>query len=718
MLELKNIQIQYDQPVVFVENMKFSNGLITTLFGESGSGKTSLLHVLAGKYKIGKGCYFLNNQEVEDINEFARVHISMIQQTPIFLNNMTLKKQLQMQLDLVGSSKKAEELFDKVNLDVNPNSYPANLSGGQKQKFALALALAKETDIWLCDEITAALDQESKVMILDLLKELAVKENKMLILSSHDDIVRDYSDVIYEIKDQHIACVKEVDEKQPLTIRSKEIKSSFKIEKSLFTSYLKKHKFTELMRYVFISIALTFVAIGIHGAKQYTNHFKLFNSFNDVNNNYINYSNDKNSFYDQIDPEFPSELKEKVSQLAEVDGLEDYNALSRFNYYYDVNCFIQDSDDSFDIAEYDYGQINDETIFDYIIHDGNKDIQVEDTRKGKESFIYHGLIVPSYTQMNLDAKCVELVDQEGIYIAEDLFKQFGVNKLKKGMSITLTFNVPVARLKTSNSLYTKVLNKKVEKTFLIRGVVSNRLLSMASNAEYFLDPKQIEEIYQEVNTSITLPESVTFSKESNLSDLEKLGYQEAFLQNLQESLSEEETATVTLTPYHTSMIYVYTKEGTNLNDFKTHLQDLDQKLELNNTVATFDQAKELYTSKEKLMNVYTGIVFVVIIVLSVLYSLMNKKDILQEQATLKQMGMSKKQIVHTGFTSTLLSWIILALMLCLFIFTGYKVAIYYGLIVKAMGYRQALNKSILITVVLSILVILLMDRRRLHDHSD
>ncbi len=718
MLELKNIQIQYDQPVVYIEDMKLRSGLITTLFGESGSGKTSLLHVLEGKYKIKQGHYLFNNQEVKDISEFSRVHISIVQQTPIFLENMTLKKQLQMQLDLVGSSKKVEELFDKVKLDVNPNRFPANLSGGQKQKFALALALAKETDIWLCDEITAALDQESKVMILDLLKELAVKENKMLILSSHDDIVRDYSDVIYEIKDQHIECVKEVDEKQSLTIQSKEIKSSFKIEKNLFASYLMKHKFTELMRYVFISIALTFVAIGIHGAKQYTNHFKLFNSFNDVNNNYINYSNDKNSFYDQIDPEFPSELKEKVSQLAEVDGLEDYNALSRFNYYYDVNCFIQDSDDSFDIAEYDYGQINDETVFDYTIHDGNQDIQVEDTRKGKESFIYHGLIAPSYAQMNLDDKCVELVDQEGIYIAEDLFKQFGVNKLKKGMSITLTFNVPVARLKTSNSPYTKVLNKKVEKTFLIRGLVSNRLLSMASNAEYFLDPQQIEEIYQEVNTSITLPESVTLSKESNLSDLKKQGYQEAFLQNLQESLSEKETATVTLTPYHTSMIYVYTKEGTNLNDFKTHLQDLDQKLELNNTVATFDQAKELYTSKEKLMNVYTGIVFVVIVVLSVLYSLMNKKEILQEQTTLKQMGMSKKQIVHTGFTSILLSWIILALTLSIFVFIGYKIAIYYGLIVKAMGYQQALNKSILIVLVLSVLVTLLMNRRRLHDYSN
>ena len=718
MLELKNIQIQYDQPVVYIEDMKLRSGLITTLFGESGSGKTSLLHVLAGKYRIGKGHYFLNNQEVEDISEFSRVHISIVQQTPIFLENMTLKKQLQMQLDLVGSSKNVEELFDKVNLDVNPNRFPANLSGGQKQKFAFALALAKETDIWLCDEITAALDQESKVMILDLLKELAVKENKMLILSSHDEIVRDYSDVIYEIKDQHIECVKEVDEKQSLTIQAKEIKSSFKIEKNLFTSYLMKHKFTELMRYVFISIALTFVAIGIHGAKQYTNHFKLFNSFNDVNNNYINYSNDKNSFYDQIDPEFPSELKEKVSQLAEVDGLEDYNALSRFNYYYDVICFIQNGNESFNRDAYDYGQINDETVFDYTIHDGNQDIQVEDTRKGKESFIYHGLIAPSYTQMNLDDKCVELVDQEGIYIAEDLFKQFGVNKLKKGMSITLTFNVPVARLKTSNSPYTKVLNKKVEKTFLIRGLVSNRLLSMASNAEYFLDPQQIEEIYQEVNASITLPESVTLSKESNLSDLEKQGYQEAFLKNLQESLSEEETATVTLTPYHTSMIYVYTKEGTNLNDFKTHLQDLDQKLELNNTVATFDQAKELYTSKEKLMNVYTGIVFVVIVVLSVLYSLMNKKDILQEQATLKQMGMSKKQIVHTGFTSIFLSWIILALTLSIFVFIGYKVAIYYGLIVKAMGYQQALNKSILIVLVLSVLVTLLMNRRRLHDYSN
>ena len=175
---------------------------------------------------------------------------------------------------------------------------------------------------------------------------------------------------------------------------------------------------------------------------------------------------------------------------------------------------------------------------------------------------------------------------------------------------------------------------------------------------------------------------------------------------------------MTLTPYHTSMIYVYTKEGTNLNDFKTHLQDLDQKLELNNTVATFDQAKELYTSKEKLMNVYTGIVFVVIVVLSVLYSLMNKKDILQEQATLKQMGMSKKQIVHTGFTSILLSWIILVLTLSIFVFIGYKIAIYFGLIVKAMGYKQALNKSILIVLVLSVLVTLLMNRRRLHDYSN
>ena len=94
MLELKNIQIQYDQPVVYIEDMKLRSGLITTLFGESGSGKTSLLHVLAGKYRIEKGHYLFNNQEVKDISEFSRAHISIVQQTPIFLENMTLKKQL------------------------------------------------------------------------------------------------------------------------------------------------------------------------------------------------------------------------------------------------------------------------------------------------------------------------------------------------------------------------------------------------------------------------------------------------------------------------------------------------------------------------------------------------------------------------------------------------------------------------------------------------
>jgi ABC-type lipoprotein export system ATPase subunit len=97
---------------------------------------------------------------------------------------------------------KIEELLDLIGLENRKNHRPGELSGGEQQKIALATALANNPDILLCDEPTGELDTDSKLMIMDVFKDIIRKyPDKVIIVVSHDLDLRNIADKLYYIKD-------------------------------------------------------------------------------------------------------------------------------------------------------------------------------------------------------------------------------------------------------------------------------------------------------------------------------------------------------------------------------------------------------------------------------------------------------------------------------------------------------------------------------------
>ena len=161
-------------------------GELMLLMGASGSGKTTLVSIMgcilsasSGSCRIyGKETVGLSQKELPAIR---LENIGFIFQAFNLFPALTARENVEIALDLKGvrgsmAKKRAAELLERVGLGGKLGSYPADLSGGQKQRVAIARALAGEPRIILADEPTAALDSESGIVVMDLLKELATKK--------------------------------------------------------------------------------------------------------------------------------------------------------------------------------------------------------------------------------------------------------------------------------------------------------------------------------------------------------------------------------------------------------------------------------------------------------------------------------------------------------------------------------------------------------------
>ena len=186
-------------------------GEVMLLKGPSGSGKTTLLSIMGCILRPTAGEVWINGSEVAKLPESklpdVRLHnIGFIFQGFNLFPALTAAENVALTLNLKGvrggeAKKRARTLLDQVGLDKKYDAFPADLSGGQKQRVAIARALAGEPKIILADEPTASLDSTSGRSVMELMTNLAHKEDRAVVIVTHDNRIEQFADRTVHISD-------------------------------------------------------------------------------------------------------------------------------------------------------------------------------------------------------------------------------------------------------------------------------------------------------------------------------------------------------------------------------------------------------------------------------------------------------------------------------------------------------------------------------------
>ena len=218
MLELKNISKTYktinlEQTALNNVSLKFRQNEFVSILGPSGSGKTTLLNIVGGLDKYTSGDLIINGISTKkytdrDWDTYRNHRIGFVFQSYNLIPHQTALSNVEMALTLSGVSKierkkRAIEVLKKVGLEKHMNKRPNQMSGGQMQRIAIARALINNPDILLADEPTGALDSETSIQIMDLLKEIA-KEKLVIMVTHNPDLASQYSNRIIKILDGKI----------------------------------------------------------------------------------------------------------------------------------------------------------------------------------------------------------------------------------------------------------------------------------------------------------------------------------------------------------------------------------------------------------------------------------------------------------------------------------------------------------------------------------
>ena len=238
MLELKNISKIYhtegfSQRALDNVSISFRENEFVSILGESGGGKTTLLNIVGGLMRYDEGDLVIDGRSTKKFSDkdwdyYRNVRIGFIFQSYNLINHQSILDNVKLSLTLSNKNtgdaeERAIKALERVGLKEHIHKKPSALSGGQMQRVAIARALVNDPQIILADEPTGALDSETSIQIMDLLKELA--NDKLVIMVTHNKrLAEEYSTRIIGIKDGKI-----ISDTNPY--EAKENGDSFKISK-------------------------------------------------------------------------------------------------------------------------------------------------------------------------------------------------------------------------------------------------------------------------------------------------------------------------------------------------------------------------------------------------------------------------------------------------------------------------------------------------------
>ena len=296
MIELKGIKKNYYTGGEKVEALKgvdvtFRDNEFVSILGHSGCGKTTLLNIIGGLDRFSKGDMIINGKSTKkftdrDWDTYRNHSIGFVFQSYNLIPHQTVLANVELALTISGVSKterrtRAIEALNKVGLGDQLKKKPNQMSGGQVQRVAIARSLVNDPDILLADEPTGALDSETSVQIMEILKEIS-KDRLIIMVTHNPELAEKYSSRIVKLKDGVIT-----DDSNPYTVsedstvqkpkneqRVKKASMSFLTELSLSFNNLRTKKARTILTAFAGSIGIIGIALILSlstGVKNYIN---------------------------------------------------------------------------------------------------------------------------------------------------------------------------------------------------------------------------------------------------------------------------------------------------------------------------------------------------------------------------------------------------------------------------------------------------------------
>ncbi len=225
-ITFENVRKEYKMGEVTIDavagvDLAVDKGEFTIIVGPSGAGKTTVLNMLGGMDACSGGTITVDGALVSDYNAkqltaYRRHDIGFVFQFYNLVQNLTALENVELAAQICRDPLDAREVLERVGLADRMDNFPAQLSGGEQQRGAIARALAKNPKLLLCDEPTGALDYVTGKAILKLLQDTCRRDGMTVIVITHNTALTPMADQVVHIKNGRVAGVERNERPTPV----------------------------------------------------------------------------------------------------------------------------------------------------------------------------------------------------------------------------------------------------------------------------------------------------------------------------------------------------------------------------------------------------------------------------------------------------------------------------------------------------------------------
>ena len=482
MIEIKNIHLQiHDKVLLKNEQLNINEGYIYVISGKSGCGKTTLLYVISLLSNYSNTIYHWDDQRIDNLSDekIAMIRKNQIgyilQDLELISENLTLRDNIKCMFALINKKDdwaKVDEYMHKMNLDGLLDQKIDELSRGQRQRFALVLALIKDAKLIILDEPTSSLDKDNTIKLMAYLQIIAKKYHKMIVIASHDRYVKNNCDVLYEIENCHLVLKTQASIKENVSM----LKNDAKISNVFYKIYNKSnYKVTKLLMKLIYMIMIIAICIGPAILTMYINEIKqLYDQY--ASNEIIVVNSDENLLNVLYDGKANVFSIEQINMLKEIEHVIDVD------YYWQLEGVLNFGKDTKNITVIPKKDLDKIAIPSSLANKTTKNMSLSMMLSVENQIYEFKTTIDDYIVK--DYLISENIDNEVIFLPDKL-----IDKLFLQQNITNSASVVVRCDNVDNieNTMTKITNWLPEVTVLSNGIKYKEQLDNLQNIEQLIN---------------------------------------------------------------------------------------------------------------------------------------------------------------------------------------------------------------------------------------